>query len=276
MPDPNMLWYPESCATIIKQDRPGPVVRAGTTHAQALLEFVKAPHAAGASPPPGFAAAPGSSLGLPVDLGRLPGSTLQLGRNIFNAFDANTGDSGELLGPLESLPILPAYQTEQRFNPHDLARQLIEARADGNVWDIVEGVRTGLINDIAEEKRLNAKLGLPGPINFNDIWDPYGRQYRAAVEATPEWNRPELPDLPLLGKNGEWQSVSTLALKALEEIAPQETEKETEAWKCIALGGGKRGDKLRVVDGAWSGWSKYLPRSRTQTRSNDTGYESWE
>lgn len=73
MHDRSKLWMPSTyIATQLHPADDGPVVRAGTSHRQALVEFLQSPQAKGQSPPLGFGAMPGTSEGLPEWVGRVP------------------------------------------------------------------------------------------------------------------------------------------------------------------------------------------------------------
>ena len=103
--DPCRIWLPESMAVVIPPEYPQPIVKAGETQTEALIEYLKSPAADSAMAPPGFGAACGSEAGLPLWTNRVPGQDLYGARNIFEAFQKKTGESGDALGVAKFLPI---------------------------------------------------------------------------------------------------------------------------------------------------------------------------
>ncbi|KAF2169015.1 hypothetical protein M409DRAFT_52987 [Zasmidium cellare ATCC 36951] len=258
--DPMALWVPATCARIFQEDYPDPIVRAGTTYAEALIEFLQFSRCKDATPPPGFGAAVGSEHGLPSWLGRVRGAGLSNARNIYEAFQVKTG-SGALLGELSTTYHPPPIIDSAKPNYAALVRQALDEQKRQGIEKVAvqaEQVRDILLKNIATEVELNANQGLPSLTRLTDLMDPEGREYRQRVEATPEWNRPDLQFTPTVKVDGAWKSVATEMLAALDamEIPPVEQEKEetgekeqpvpTRSWAEVA-----RGSKVEATP-AWN------------------------
>lgn len=110
-----------------------------------------------------------------------------------------------------------------------------------NKWVQAEQVRINLTWKIENEEDNNTTHGLPSAIDPTDIFDTEGREYRRVVEATTQWNRPELPNVPRVNADGTWRSTATEMLKVLNEIAPEESEEDAAAWHEVNGNGKGRG-----------------------------------
>jgi hypothetical protein len=151
--DPRRLWLSITCANIVLPEYEKPVVRAGSTHSEALIEFVQSDHVpVGTLPPPGFGVAIGDSRGLPSFLQRVPGASLPLGKDVFLAF------SEESVG---SCRRDSAMMIDCNRNDHlvkdvvDAALQLGEHK---DAWGFVKNAKDVARAVIEEEKEINSKL----------------------------------------------------------------------------------------------------------------------
>lgn len=236
--DPLALWVPAMCAETYEVGYADPIVRAGQTHGEALADLLRSSHCKDASPPPGFGVAAGDDEGWPD---RVPGAGLDNAREIFEAFPVKNGVSGVHLGRLK--PRHHAIGGSQAPQPDfaALAKQAIEQEHidwGGNKWQAKESLRRSLTLKIKKEEA-NETHGFPGHIDFTDLFDPEGREFRRRIESTPEWNRPELSEPFVVKSGGPWVSTTTEIMKALDVALPQKAEEEYLAW-FDAHGAGKR------------------------------------
>ncbi|KAK4500031.1 hypothetical protein PRZ48_008217 [Zasmidium cellare] len=220
--DPLSLWWPTSCAEVLPEVYQSPIIRAGTTHAEALIELLNSSICRGSSPPPGFGAALNSVQGLPTMVGRIPGSGLEHARAIFEAHQQKTR-TGDELGDVVTLPKATSTSSSQEPDYEALVQEKITTLT--NRWRgadylvVVRWVRDVLSLKCATEDSHNKMFGRPGALDPEDLYDPEGREYRRRAEKTLPWNRPEhiggLPaDVP-------WTSENTEMLKALNSAYPQ-------------------------------------------------------
>ncbi|TKA81354.1 hypothetical protein B0A49_00261 [Cryomyces minteri] len=205
--DATKFWLPPVCVqrpslnageeaeAAVRTPYDNPIVRAGTSHAQALVEFLRSPHAANAAPPPGFGADVGSTDGLPwfVRPQHVPGRGLGLARDIFEAFTNRGTGNGSLLGARKLVE-----HTKPRPKPikeHDSIKHLGNLGppdpADPYAWDkdpidsswgAAHTLRSQLRMAVEKEIETNREEGLPYQFGIHDVFDPEGRDYRRRVE----------------------------------------------------------------------------------------------
>lgn len=228
--DPTQFWFPTSMMDPQSQHQmyESPIVRAGTTHAEALLEFISTDACTrGSMPPPGFGVSVGHSDGLPAVLRRVPGAGLNLARNIFEAFKVRPPIDRCSLGPVVTLQrttfIAPPPKPRNRewYFRHACRVELDSARShQGTATDVGHIARVRFAQLVAEEIKVNERDGLPSLTDLQDVFDLEGREYRRRVEATPAWNRPVLPFVPMTHRDGSWLSINTFTLAALDDPLP--------------------------------------------------------
>lgn len=235
--DPLAFWWPpETCAQILPEEYPDPIVRAGTTHIEALIQLLKSPLCRDTSPPPGFGADPGSKQGLQETLGRVPGSGLENAREIFEAYQKKTG-SGNALGKLRRVAHTTRTKDDDDPDYEALVREKIDSIPEcwgSNKWESAAVVRSQLLKQIQKEEELNNKYGKPSYPDSTDVFDPEGREYRRRVEATAAWNRPVMTGIPRTNEDGTWRSTATEMLKALDKLVPPESPKRAAAWEEVS------------------------------------------
>ncbi|KAK5012842.1 hypothetical protein LTR60_004172, partial [Cryomyces antarcticus] len=235
--DATKFWLPPVCVqqplrsegeeaeAAVRTPYDNPIVRAGTSHAQALVEFLQSPHAANAAPPPGFGADVGSTDGLPwfIRPQHVPGRGLGLARDIFEAFKNRSTSNGSLLGPRKLVRhIMPRPKPNEEHDtikhvgdlgPPDPADPLAwDKDPISGSWGAAHTLRSQLRMAVEKEIETNRKEGLPYRFDIHDVFDPEGREYRRRVEGAAPWNRPQLPDVPKTNEDGTWKSIATVAL----------------------------------------------------------------
>ncbi|KAF2088758.1 hypothetical protein K490DRAFT_55387 [Saccharata proteae CBS 121410] len=241
--DPRKLYWPDICL------KGGPnfegrvpkkfVIRAGTSHVEALIEFLQSPEGKNMAPPPGFGAPIGHHLGLPPEYHCVPGSELPHGLAIYKAFK---------LGPTDSVS-----DDSWFYDRDDLEHLWVKARVDRNgVSDVVieeqliklcgeqDGqyrtlkalyrVKSNLQEEVDSEKaaeRTKFPAGFPAISDRDDIYDPEGTKYRDSAMAAPA--RYRLYDEGYIQNrfwDDEWTSNAKRKLERMEAKMNQ-TKKQT-------------------------------------------------
>lgn len=201
-----------------------PVVRSGSTHAEALIEFLRSLHAAGVVSPLGFAAASDTRYGLPVRFGRIPGRDLDGARAIFEAFDCQSPTADAALLPKstiqEGLGLVP---TARSSSVDEQATIMAAVRATGqeNVWDALPLAKAAVSATVDGEEWMVTQSGHPYFLDDTDVFDPDGKQYRKLADAVEPWNRPVLQEYYERGPEGQWKSTATVTQKLLGAFDPE-------------------------------------------------------
>jgi hypothetical protein len=234
--DPTRFWIPETCANITGSTFEQPILRASMTHSEGIIELLNSARVPReVTPPPGF----GCPLRLTDDLLELPdriaGASMTLARDIYLAFPSRPAHIDESkLGHLRRFPP-PTLVTKSSFvDTKQLAGKALEdakqstssiywdqTRSEDR-WEQAKEAKTNCYKAIARELSMNEQQGPPGIIDHADIFDPEGREYRRAVEAAAEWNKPDLRFTPETYPDGKWKSEATLTLVGLDAMAKDE------------------------------------------------------
>ena len=225
--DPTRHWVPETCVERAPPVYEDPVVRAGATHSEALIDLLKSTHAALASAPLGFGAAAGTIYGLPKWLGRIPGQDLDQARNLFDAFQQPSAQIAATLGKKFPLPNRRAWFEGKMPAKDVLLQKTCDSQAySEDIWAAARSAKEAARKAIAEESEMNEEEGLPLSLDPQDFFDLEGREYRRRMERASAWNR--LPLRPLLDTNsdGTWRSKATIQLEVLLEQASDDDEGE--------------------------------------------------
>jgi len=238
--DPTRLWVPETMVVKAQKEYEAPIVRAGTTHAEALIDFLRSPQAVGATCPPGFATAQGSRVGLPACIKRVPGQGLSLARDIRDAFTSKSSADGSLLGKVRIESVTPREQlpiNEQKI--FDASVERYKSLADGDVWRAAVLAEEAALEAKRIEKATNEECGLPYTTEPQDTFDAEGREYGKRVEAAVDWNRPSLPVVYETAPDGGWMSLATVECEVISERLKQKEALSAGEWEVV--GKGKRG-----------------------------------
>jgi hypothetical protein len=238
--NPTMLRYPETMIPTVTQEYEEPVVRAGATHAEALIEFLYSPQAAGAAAPPGFAAPPASRYGLPKNLKRVPGASLDCSQAILDAFStASTYAHRNLLPPSSlraGLGQAPAAATP--LDEEEIINGICGEAND--VWAAARQAKQTALTVVQTETASNTNIARPYLLDETDVFDPEGRDYRKRALAAAPWNRPLLHEYYETGVNGEWRSMATVKLELLDRKVPElDKEAERRHWAPGRVVGGR-------------------------------------
>ncbi|KAF2158872.1 hypothetical protein M409DRAFT_61293 [Zasmidium cellare ATCC 36951] len=236
MTDPTRFWVPETCAVILEDEHSEPIVRAGISHAEALINFLKSPKAAGLLPPRAFGQeyrhSQNRPRALPKSLGGvIPGGHTPAARNIFDAFPKHDDKQavGDDLGEPVELPKPPKCISSDTISMKARAENMIMMKRTRGVPNAEYEVRAELAQQVVEEYRLNADEGLPSTTDFRDVWDPEGLEYRKMVEASPEWNKPAM-EVPQTRPNEGWMSVATETLGVVNRIIEWQETWQYKSW----------------------------------------------
>ncbi|EGP85544.1 uncharacterized protein MYCGRDRAFT_94223 [Zymoseptoria tritici IPO323] len=194
--DPRRLWLPVSCANLIEEEYEGPVVRAGTTQSEALLEFALSEHVvAGTTPPPGFGAAIGSGEGLPGFLKRRPGTNLPLAKEIYKALSSKRSSIRNTSGAATTMVEgREPRVTQSDLTPKQMAEKAVEeiiktmwcSREQVDDWLLAHYAKQDVQAEIDKEEEINLMHGLPSVVDHGDVFDPEGREYRRMVEGAAD------------------------------------------------------------------------------------------
>ncbi|KAF1976394.1 hypothetical protein BU23DRAFT_566057 [Bimuria novae-zelandiae CBS 107.79] len=224
---PALTWLPPTCATIIRDNYPDPFIRGNVTQAEAVVEFLKSPRAVAAVPTLGLGAAPGSRFGLSTDWSLIPDTDLPLASTILNAFQGGNEGIDSNSKPLRAVP------TTQALVPRQLTQQVLQTRAGKDRWKVAEGIKSELKKIVEAENKELVERGTLGPSDLSNIWDPSGRAYMAAVNATPTWNRPVLGTTPGMSKVGTSNSIAALTLEGLKDMVHFDDPNSSNKWVLV-------------------------------------------
>jgi hypothetical protein len=101
------------------------------------------------------------------------------------------------------------------------------------IWIAAHGDKQRTRATIEEEKKSSVLHGLPSLIDYTDLFDPEGREYRCMVEAAADWNKPVLASVPETCADGSWKSKATVQLEELHALAPEEAVTDV-GWKSFS------------------------------------------
>ncbi|KAM3414828.1 hypothetical protein BST61_g9973 [Cercospora zeina] len=221
MTDTGKFWLPTSCARLFLEGIYRPIMRTNQTSAESLLEYLQLlDSTAQASPPPGFAAAPGSCFGLPSVLNITPGADLVAAREILDAYRGvhhikpwfMPAHNSQLMRMKSTLP-------PDRFDFKAFAATVEERLRSLPTHErqaTLDGLRNSLMLRVQQEEQLNIVEGRPSFIDMYDLLDPEGRAFRSRVARTKPWNQPMLLFKPIEWTNGAWASLAKFELDALK------------------------------------------------------------
>ncbi|GIZ49462.1 hypothetical protein CKM354_001249200 [Cercospora kikuchii] len=224
MTDTSKFWLPTSCAKVVLGSYYRPIMRTNQTSTEYLIEHLQfLATTAKASPPPGFGAAPGTQLGLPKELNRIPGFDLYASHDILRAYRGVhhvkpwffPPPQRQLMRMQVVLSEQPAYDLEvltAAVKEHLSSLPVDERQA------VLDEVREILRSQIRSEIILRNAEGPPSFVDLCDLLDPEGRTFRRRVERTVAWNRPALLFGPFERFDGGWLSAATLEFDALDGL----------------------------------------------------------
>ena len=216
--DPSRIWLPRRMVLDVGSEYEKPVVRTGSTHAEALLDLLRSPMAANSTCPPGFGAPVGHSDGLPAPLQRVPGGGLELARDLFEAFIHKPVYGGDHLGPVLSPAKAPtAHHPFDEQSIFDATIDRFRDYTDGNVWEAMKMAQEQVERMMEIEAPANASHGRPHIVDVHDQIDVEGRDFRRRAEAAEEWNRPVLEVPYEMGEAGRWKSLLTVQHEILSK-----------------------------------------------------------
>ncbi|GAB7358268.1 hypothetical protein MBLNU230_g0418t1 [Neophaeotheca triangularis] len=235
--DPRKFWVPTTCAKVTNplpnlEQYEDPIVRAGATHIEALIEFLKsrADQARTTSPPEGFGAPSGTPDGIPLLYVRHVGRSIPLAWNLFAVLSGQpdhvvwslgqrTVTHQERLVNMRKQQEFPEREVIERVNA---AKELLTSAQD-SLFDSEDLKRLWRANatEAARERQLNAASGRPAQLDTSDLCDPEGREYRRRRDVAASWNRPPIVYMPSVTNSGHWKSQATATLSALEKHAPK-------------------------------------------------------
>lgn len=185
MHDPTRMIVSKECvwaADVVYHD---PIVRAGSTSSEALLEWLQAQADGLPGPPPGFGAAPGDEDGLPAWMQRVPGKGLEQARNIFDAFQQQGQEGGNHLGKPQDVPQTTGWLKENVPSSEALFKEAYSAHdyhqpgePESDVWELAWSARYQADGQLTEEREKEAAEGLPYSLHLHDYFDLEGREYR--------------------------------------------------------------------------------------------------
>ncbi|KAK4541587.1 hypothetical protein LTR36_007884 [Oleoguttula mirabilis] len=242
MLDPSRFWVPQTMAKVQEYEHAKPIVRAGQKHAEALVEFLASSQANKASPPPGFGAPPGSYLGLPSWLHRVPGKGLELARDIFEGFQCRTEGNPKLLRDVPLKHGRVAARLERRLTDQEILDAALGTTDEPqDVWDAAYRVERIAEVQAALETELNENYGRPYEFDPADIFDPEGREYRRRIETSPIWNRPKMHQTYETGHDGSWRSLATATLALLNREVPKENDEQWAGWTVVQKKNDRKG-----------------------------------
>lgn len=205
MHDPKRISVSKDCVQPVDNIYDHPIVRAGSTSSEALLEWLSSQSDDLAGPPPGFGAAPGDQDGLPTWLKRVPGKGLGQARKLFDAFQQPGPEAGKHLGKPQDVPETTGWPMNQLPSLDALFKETYEAHnhsdpLKGDVWDMAWTATYMGDRVLTEEKEKEAAEGLPYSLHLHDYFDLEGREYRQRAERAQCWNRPAFePKLAVTG-----------------------------------------------------------------------------
>lgn len=223
--DPTRLWVPEECVQKVDNVYEDPIVRAGTTHSEALVEFLRSPQAAGATVPPGFGSAPGDKEGLPKWLDTVPGVGLDQARNIFDSLQQRPGQTPNHLGKTQALPRTTGWLTNGAPNLNVIFQEILPAQRAAIGADVTDQWLKAYSNrfDVEmtlglEEEKIKEE-GLPYSLDTQDFFDLEGREYRRRMKQSQDWNRPPFQPMLTLEQNGKLKSLAAIRSEVLRDQA---------------------------------------------------------
>ncbi|KAF2212762.1 hypothetical protein CERZMDRAFT_67734 [Cercospora zeae-maydis SCOH1-5] len=221
MTDTSKFWLPTSCARVVPEGFYRPVLRTNQTSAEHLLEHLQLLHSTEeALPPPGFAAAPGSTFGLPPAFKTIPGADLEGSREILQAYRGVHHIGPWFLPPFNSQLMRMKSVTPLRpFNSKDFVAAVenhLRCLPLDERQDALDGLRNNLRLQIQREERVNIVDGRPSFIDMYDLLDPEGRACRSRVARTKPWNQPRLLHKPIQWRGGVWASLAKIQLEAVQ------------------------------------------------------------
>lgn len=221
MHDPTRLTVSKECVQRVDGIYEEPVVRAGMTHSEALLDLLRSAHIDTVKPPAGFGVAPGDSNGLPAWIGRIPGQDLDQVRNIFEAFEQHDKQAAKRLGECEAMPQSTGWLMEG-LDPDRVFEEAWKAfednlSADGDQWTMAALAKYKAQQAVEMERLKTVEEGLPYSLDTHDFFDLEGREYQRRVESAESWNRPELQPTFTLNQDGTVKSLATMQLQVLND-----------------------------------------------------------
>ena len=230
MHDPTRLWVPADCVQKVSTIYDDLVVRAGTTHAEALVEFLNSRLTTKVLlPPAGFGAEPGDTSGLPKWLKRVPGAGLDQARNLFDGFQQANVQAGSLLGSPQDLPSTTGWMMQHPPSPRTLRDEAATAQQD-NGWVAHDGDRWKMAHyaffdaerALKREKEMAAEQGPPCSLDLRDVFDLEGREYGRRVKKAKAWNRPPFaPKVTVNKDGGQVKSLAAMQVEVLKETVEQ-------------------------------------------------------
>ncbi|KAK5116388.1 hypothetical protein LTR62_007935 [Meristemomyces frigidus] len=197
MLDPTLLCMPHTMVLPAPARHDTPVVRAGSTYSEALIDLLRSLHTTGMQPPPGFLAPRGDPDGLPERLNRYAGQDLP---------DANA--------------IRSAYNRKSSRQPGGVPRRLSRSENEKTYLEFQrekDAFIANIVGDHKDNENLNAAEGRPVSFDKSDVFDPEGRNYRKRARLAQDWNQPGIVEGYEVAANGEWMSLATVKEKTLNE-----------------------------------------------------------
>ncbi|KAF7188226.1 hypothetical protein HII31_10511 [Pseudocercospora fuligena] len=232
--DTSQIHFPATCASKLKPNSNGMIVRSNMTTTEALVQYLLT--ITKKRLPSSFGLRSGTSTGLPDTIGRVVGQDLPGMRNIFDALDGDFDPSKhELQDPVYmQLPTL-WVEDQDLDNVPRLLGQVLSKVSTSRSPRTYKKNKAALIalhqSQVDQEERQNEEEGLPSFVDPTDVLDPEGRAYRRRMESAPEHQRQPLLHVPEVFEDGSWQSKATRML-AVAKSLPEElinTGKETRA-----------------------------------------------
>lgn len=219
--DPTRLSVSGDCVQKVDPIYEDPIVRAGTTHSEALLELLKSSKCSATHPPPGFGAGKGDPNGLPAWINRVPGKGLDQARNLFEAFEHHDKDMLKNLGNPQSLPPQTiGWLMESAPDPDKLFEEALEPYRESSFhnrddWSVANFAKYDAEKALEAVEEKNAEEGLPYSLDTRDCFDLEGREYQRRAEQAQAWNRPLLAPKITLNDDGRLQSLAALRMDVL-------------------------------------------------------------
>ena len=132
-----------------------------------------------------------------------------------------------------------------------------------NVWDAAREAKRMAEGTADTEVKKNTKYVLPLWHDLADLIDPEGREYRKRAEETAEWNRPQLHQYYMNGKDGGWMSMATVTRDVVAKRVAEEDMRpswEDDEWMEVTR-------KPRTTPGGYGGGGPSGRRGRGGRRT---------